>query len=243
MKNKILISYSHLDYDTYVKPIEEAFKRAQIDFWIDKSDIEPGTDWDQRINLGLNQCSVFLAVVTKNYRNSPYCFYEVKNAATRYKDDPKNRTILAIYLGPRLDSKIDDYFSSPQSYFFDIDNQDQAISNLLNLSAVKKCSLFKNLEKIDENEYEYCGNLFGKLRHNSPINEKISFFYKAILAWYQSLFENKQVLINSCESFDLYQHKLNSSNTRVVISDAINLENKIISNQEIKETLSKRFHN
>lgn len=247
MKNKILISYSHLDYDTYVKPIEEAFKRAQIDFWIDKSDIEPGTDWDQRINLGLNQCSVFLAVVTKNYRNSPYCFYEVKNAATRYKDDPKNRTILAIYLGPRLDSKIDDYFSSPQSYFFDIDNQDQAISNLLNLSAVKKCSLFKNLEKIDENEYEYCGNLFGKLRHNSPINEKISFFYKAILAWYQSLFENKQVLINSCESFDLYQHKLNSSNTRVVISDAINLENKIISNQEIikntKKMINELFYN
>lgn len=239
MKNKILISYAHLDYDTYVKPIEEAFKRAQIDFWIDKSDIEPGTDWDQRINLGLNQCSVFLAIVTPNYRKSSYCFYEVKSAATRYKDDPKNRTLLAVYMGPRLDSEIDDYFSSPQSLLFDINKQTEEINNLLNVSAVKKCSLFINLEKIDETEYKYMGNLLGKLRYNTPINEKIPLFYKALIAWYQSLFEDKQLAINTCEAFDLYQHKLNSTDIRVVLSDAIKLENKTIPDQEIIKNTKK----
>jgi hypothetical protein len=239
MKNKILISYSHLDYEIYVKPIEEAFKRAQIDFWIDKSDIESGTDWDQRINLGLNQCSVFLAIVTPNYRKSPYCFYEVKSAATRYKDDPKNRTLLAVYTGPRLDSEIDDFFSSPQSHFFDINKKNEEISKLLDVSAVKKCSLFINLEKIDETEYKYIGNLLGKLRYNTPINEKILLFYKALITWYQSLFENKQFKINTCESFDLYQHRLNSSDIRVVLSDSIKFEDDIISDQDIIKNTKK----
>src|SRR5690554_2184283 len=173
MKNKIMISYAHLDYEQYVRPIEEAFRKAQIDFWIDKSDIESGADWDRRINRGINQCSVFLVVVTPNYRKSQYCFYEAQCATRLIKNDPDNRDLIAIYVGERKNEKLDDYFKWDQSHFFEINNLDKSLIQLLNEPVVKKCSLFVNLIKVDEKEYEYVGELLGQTYHSDNLHFKI----------------------------------------------------------------------
>lgn len=86
----IFFSYSHRD-SAIVIPIVEKMQEAGFRIWYDQG-IEAGSEWAQYISTHILNCSVFVALLSDNYDQSPNCHDEVHMAKTYRKD------ILSIYL-------------------------------------------------------------------------------------------------------------------------------------------------
>lgn len=86
----IFFSYSHRDSATVI-PIVEKMQEVGFRIWYDQG-IEAGSEWAEYISSHILNCSVFVALLSDNYDQSPNCHDEVHMAKTYRKD------ILSIYL-------------------------------------------------------------------------------------------------------------------------------------------------
>ena len=74
----IFISYAHKDRDL-VFPVLERLRANGYRFWYDGG-IEVGSDWSNSITERIENCSCFLAFLSKNYNDSNNCHNEITHA-------------------------------------------------------------------------------------------------------------------------------------------------------------------
>ena len=67
-KKKVFISYVEENLEE-VKKICVAFKKNNIDYWLDKNDIDPGKFWKEAIKDAIKKGAYFLACFSKEYNN------------------------------------------------------------------------------------------------------------------------------------------------------------------------------
>jgi len=65
----VFISYSSQDA-VAVRGLAQALDAAGIDVWFDRSELQAGDDWERRIRRGLETCSLFIPVISRNTQDS-----------------------------------------------------------------------------------------------------------------------------------------------------------------------------
>ena len=106
-QHEVFISYSSEDKST-AEAIREALENASLGCWIAPRDITPGRKYAEAILDGIDQCKVFLLVLTESANASPQVEMEVNRAASKKKsilsfklDQGKLSKSLEYYLGNR----------------------------------------------------------------------------------------------------------------------------------------------
>ena len=89
-KPYIFISYAHRDNDT-VLPILESLTASGFRVWYDAG-IEKGSHWNDNIADHLENCTVFIPIISKAFCESRYCQMELHHACAT------NKVPLPIYL-------------------------------------------------------------------------------------------------------------------------------------------------
>jgi hypothetical protein len=102
-QRNIFISYSSQDKLT-VDAIVEALENASLKCWIAPRDITPGRKYAEAILDALDECKVFLVVLTESSNASPQVEMEVDRAASR------NKTIVSYKLYQGKLSKSFEYY-------------------------------------------------------------------------------------------------------------------------------------
>ena len=83
----IFISYSHKDKE-YVHKLQETLQQEGFEVWIDDR-IDYGTEWPKVIQENLDNCIVFIVVMSKNAYESDM----VQNEVTRAREKKKQTFI------------------------------------------------------------------------------------------------------------------------------------------------------
>ena len=87
MQPDIFISYSRKDLDL-VKQIKAEISRSTGDrFWMDLDGIEAGSpSFTKNLAEAINQCKVFLFMLSDNSQSSPYALRELNYAIVKQKE-------------------------------------------------------------------------------------------------------------------------------------------------------------
>jgi len=76
---EVFISYSRVDSD-FARKINDALQLQGKTTWFDQESIAAGSDFQQEIHRGIEQCDNFLFIISPSSVNSPYCADEVEYA-------------------------------------------------------------------------------------------------------------------------------------------------------------------
>jgi len=106
---EIFISYSSQDKAT-ASAVREALENAALECWIASRDITPGRKYAEAILDGIDQCKVFVLVLSASSNTSPQVEMEVNRAAS------KNKIILSIRLDQGTLSKSLEYYLSSRHW-------------------------------------------------------------------------------------------------------------------------------
>jgi hypothetical protein len=79
MPAQVFISYSHEDHE-FVSRLAIDLEDRGADVWIDKMDLHAGTQWRERITQGVQECTVFVPVVSPESLESEWASREVSMA-------------------------------------------------------------------------------------------------------------------------------------------------------------------
>ncbi|MBX2866204.1 MAG: toll/interleukin-1 receptor domain-containing protein, partial [Leptolyngbyaceae cyanobacterium MAG.088] len=77
------ISYGRADSKAFAMRLKERLNEAGLDVWFDFDNIPLATDFQERIDDGIERCHSFLYVISPSSVNSPYCAKELE-LALRY---------------------------------------------------------------------------------------------------------------------------------------------------------------
>jgi hypothetical protein len=82
----VFISYIHEDLET-VKRLKVVLDQAGLPVWFDESTLEPGDNWDAKIQKYIKSCSVFIPVISANTESAKEGYFrtEWELAAARQK--------------------------------------------------------------------------------------------------------------------------------------------------------------
>lgn len=97
MQEKVFISYARKDGESHAKKLNADLKAAGYDVWFDQDKeggIPAGYAWQKAIQEGIDNCDVFLLLVTPASIQSNNCFAEWNRAITHKK------TILPLKMKP-----------------------------------------------------------------------------------------------------------------------------------------------
>lgn len=72
MYPKYFISYSSQDRDEFILPFCDILHDQDIDYWLDKRDIEIGQEWRVRLSEGLQKCEAMILFISPDALSSPY---------------------------------------------------------------------------------------------------------------------------------------------------------------------------
>lgn len=107
LPHEVFISYSSQD-KVVAEAIRETLENASLGCWIAPRDITPGRKYAEAILDGIDQCKVFLLVLTESANGSPQVEMEVNRAASNNKlillfklDQGRLSKSLEYYLGNR----------------------------------------------------------------------------------------------------------------------------------------------
>jgi hypothetical protein len=84
-KKKIFISYSHKDA-AWCKPFSEALKAGKLDVFFDDGSIGSGADWVREIGKHIDECDLFIVVLTPDAWASEWVQRELNTAFATRKD-------------------------------------------------------------------------------------------------------------------------------------------------------------
>jgi len=80
--SKVFLSYSHEDKQIAAK-LAERLRALSFRVWLDHEQLSPGTDWQERINDGINKADIFLVLLSPSALKSHYLEVELNKARTR----------------------------------------------------------------------------------------------------------------------------------------------------------------
>ena len=143
----IFISYSHKNMDTALNIVDRLQKDGYC-VWYDE-DIDPGTEWDENIAAHIDNCTCFVALLSKEYLASSNCKDELNYARTREKQR------LLVYLNNvSLPSGMEMRLSRLQNiYKYKYLNEDNFYEKLYTSRGIKECLLFKKCDDTIKNQY------------------------------------------------------------------------------------------
>ncbi len=78
--DRIFISYRHVDWDEYVKPLVARLEAEKISFWVDRSSIEGSHDWLDEINKALKVTKRMIVCISPDALESRYVKMEYRYA-------------------------------------------------------------------------------------------------------------------------------------------------------------------
>ncbi|NEO91603.1 MAG: TIR domain-containing protein [Moorea sp. SIO3G5] len=81
---EVFISYSRANSD-FARQLNEALQMQGKTTWFDQESIPPGSDFQQEIYRGIENCDNFLFIISPRSVNSPYCADEVEYAQSLNK--------------------------------------------------------------------------------------------------------------------------------------------------------------
>lgn len=122
----IFISYSHDD----IKIVEKIANKLKghYDIWIDFSEIHAKEVFTKEIAIGIQNCELFISVISKSYINKPFCQEELAYAKKKEKEK------LPFYIEPIVfDAELDFTFGNRESElrtdisYHDVDNVDEFV--------------------------------------------------------------------------------------------------------------------
>ena len=98
----VFISYAHEDIAAARTLFDELQKIGGDVAWFDKTDLKPGDEWDQEICRAIEQCHLFLPLLSAitEQRTEGYFIREWKRAAERYEGIKARKFILPIVVDP-----------------------------------------------------------------------------------------------------------------------------------------------
>ena len=102
-EHKVFVSYSHRDLDaTWRDAFAEALRRQHLRVWIDESDLYPGDNWIQKMEVALRESDAIIAVISGS-RGNGNLYFELGVAAASGKNmilvvDPSVRVSLPFDL-------------------------------------------------------------------------------------------------------------------------------------------------
>jgi AAA+ ATPase superfamily predicted ATPase len=109
MTHEFFISYSTKDAEI-AETVCQALEKDGLSCWIAPRDITPGVKFAEAILDGINQCRIFLLILSATSNNSPQVEMEVDRAAS------KNITILSFRIDSVLLSKSMEYYLSSRHW-------------------------------------------------------------------------------------------------------------------------------
>lgn len=139
MKHKVFISYSTKDADV-ANAVCKALEAEDIPCWIAPRDILPGEEYADAIIEALNNCQLFLVILSEESNSSPQVRREVERAVS------KNLSILTFRIDNTILSKAMEYYLSNR-HWLDASNEvfskqlqslNAAVHKLLEQSPVSK---------------------------------------------------------------------------------------------------------
>lgn len=84
-KSDVFISYRRKDKE-FTKQLDQAFKQAGREVWVDWEDIPPGSiDFTEEIRQGIEGAETFLLILSPDYLESPHCLMELEYAEQHSK--------------------------------------------------------------------------------------------------------------------------------------------------------------
>jgi hypothetical protein len=98
-KFNVFISYSHHDQD-FVDQLTQGLEAEGVTVWSDRS-IQPGSNWIEEIEGGLEQSRHFLLVVSQESLNSPSINFEIGIALSKAAKSPDTLVIPVLNMNPR----------------------------------------------------------------------------------------------------------------------------------------------
>jgi len=111
-RKRVFISYSRTDIEP-VRTLYEEIKRVAGDdvAWFDKSEINPGDEWDARIMDGIEQCQLFLPVVSQSEeeRTEGVFIKEWKRARARAEEIDGRAFIVPVFVDPDAEANLARY--------------------------------------------------------------------------------------------------------------------------------------
>ena len=129
----IFVSYCHKD-KRYVFPIIEQMARDGYNIWYDEG-IDPGSEWPEIIAKHLDECTVCLAIISKNSLNSHNCRREINFALLK-----KKYFISAVIEQVDLSLGMQLQLSATQSIFkYTLSNDREFFDKLYEAQALKEC--------------------------------------------------------------------------------------------------------
>ncbi|XP_077519304.1 uncharacterized protein LOC144129198 [Amblyomma americanum] len=79
-KKDIVISYARSEADEHAKKLKAQLEVLGAKVFLDQDDIVPGDDWQNKLNDAIQNCTIFVPLVTARYGNTTYTNKEVKLA-------------------------------------------------------------------------------------------------------------------------------------------------------------------
>jgi WD40 repeat protein len=80
------VSYRRITVDTeFVDQLQRDLADRGKRVWVDRAEIEPASDWSQRVKRGIDASKAFLYVLTPESAVSPECLHELEAAVERHK--------------------------------------------------------------------------------------------------------------------------------------------------------------
>lgn len=95
--NKIFISHSKEQKETFVKPLLFELKSLNMETWFDKFNIFMGEDIFQTIHNGIMQSKYFVVVISKDFLSKEWPKEELKTALNIYHHKSTNSEIRKIF--------------------------------------------------------------------------------------------------------------------------------------------------
>jgi len=82
--SSLFISYSRKDTQT-ARKLTDAFKRENLDYWIDWEGIPPTVDWWKEIEKGIEEADIFIFLISPDSAKSKVCNQEISHAIKNAK--------------------------------------------------------------------------------------------------------------------------------------------------------------
>jgi hypothetical protein len=76
MTNRVFLSYAGHDRD-WVRAFATTLRDSGVATFFDKSDIEPGEDWQEKIEQALRESNTLVVVLSPDSLKSPWGFFEL----------------------------------------------------------------------------------------------------------------------------------------------------------------------
>ena len=134
-ENYIFVSYSHFD-EFWAEPFINDLISNEYQVWYDNF-LQPGELWEERLYQQIQQCKVFIALISNDYSVSPYCIQELKWANERPELITlfiKNSDKIPTDLFEELDKHKDEEFMT-----WDYSNPSRSFSEVQNYPGISRC--------------------------------------------------------------------------------------------------------